>query len=178
MVELSTFCWHLFSFFLYNMKKITLITALFCSIILVWCSFTKKTDNDDTVNTDSNTIQWSTTNDTTTAENNNIRFFNDTTNNSQVNPWTDQTTSTTTPADIKGKYSFDDENCNKYVKLMECLIDKTPEAAKNQTADSFKKVMELWSWLEKTVLPSTCKNTIDMLTNQKDVFEKVGCTIK
>ena len=153
------------------MKKFTLILVLFISFTLVGCSFTKKT-SDDVVDTDSTAIQWS-TNDIDDTENNDDATIND--------GWTgsiQKEVSTTTPADIKGKYSFDDENCNKYVKLMECLIDKTPEAAKNQTADSFKKVMELWSWLEKTVLPSTCKNTIDMLTNQKDVFEKVGCTIK
>lgn len=79
---------------------------------------------------------------------------------------------------IKWKYVFEDTNCQSYVALMECLIDKTPDAAKSQTISSFEKVMELWEWLDKTALPSTCKNTVDMLQNQKDVFLKAGCELK
>jgi hypothetical protein len=79
--------------------------------------------------------------------------------------------------DVKGKYVFEDENCIRYVKLMECLIDKTPDAAKNQTISSFEKVMDLRKGLEVTALPMTCKNTMDMLQNQKDVFAKAGCEI-
>lgn len=79
---------------------------------------------------------------------------------------------------VKGKYSFEDENCNKYVALMECLLDKTPDAAKDQTTKSFVKVMELWQGLEKTALPDTCKNTMDMLQDQKEVFAKAGCELK
>lgn len=85
---------------------------------------------------------------------------------------TEETTTTSTTSQIKGKYSFGDENCDKYVKLMECLIDKTPDSAKSQTISSFEKVMELWKGLDKSVIAGTCKNTIDMLNNQKDVFEK------
>lgn len=75
------------------------------------------------------------------------------------------------------EYKFEDENCNKYVNLMACLIDKTPDVAKNQTITSFKKVMDLWNGMEDSALPSTCKNTIDMLNNQKEVFEKAGCSL-
>ncbi len=81
-------------------------------------------------------------------------------------------------ASVKGKYTFDDDNCNKYVRLMECLLDKTPDTAKEQTVKSFEKVMELWKWLEKTALPETCKNTMNMLEDQKDVFAKAGCAIE
>lgn len=79
---------------------------------------------------------------------------------------------------IKWKYVFEDTNCQSYVALMECLIDKTPDAAKKQTISSFEKVMELWKGLDKSALPSTCKNTVDMLQNQKDVFTKAGCDLK
>lgn len=80
--------------------------------------------------------------------------------------------------EVKWKYVFDDANCQSYVTLMECLIDKTPDAAKKQTISSFEKVMELWKGLDKAALPSTCKNTVDMLQNQKDVFTKAGCELK
>lgn len=73
---------------------------------------------------------------------------------------------------IKGKYNFGDENCNKYVKLMECLLDKTPDTAKEQTVRSFEKVMDLRNGMEKDALPETCKNTINMLQDQKEVFQK------
>jgi|GEM_PF-3860886 len=73
---------------------------------------------------------------------------------------------------VKGKYNFGDENCNKYVKLMECLLDKTPDTAKEQTVRSFEKVMDLWNGMEKDALPETCKNTINMLQDQKEVFQK------
>ena len=73
---------------------------------------------------------------------------------------------------VKGKYNFGDENCNKYVKLMECLLDKTPDTAKEQTVKSFEKVMDLWNGMEKNALPETCKNTINMLQDQKEVFQK------
>ncbi len=154
------------------MKKITLLLTLVCVTVLVGCSLNKKTTTIDETNLDGTktTVEWSiddtTTDDTTIEEN----------KDTQQDATKEEIT--TTPADVIGKYSFDDENCNKYVKLMECLIEKTPDSAKNQTADSFKKVMELWSGFEKNLLPSTCKNTIDMLTNQKDVFAKVGCEIK
>lgn len=79
---------------------------------------------------------------------------------------------------LKWKYVFDDVNCQSYVTLMECLIDKTPDTAKSQTISSFEKVMELWKGLDKSALPSTCKNTIEMLQNQKDVFMKAWCELK
>jgi hypothetical protein len=55
---------------------------------------------------------------------------------------------------------------------MECLIDKTPETAKDQTITSLTKVLDLRKGMEKTALPATCKNTMEMLSNQKEVFEK------
>ena len=90
----------------------------------------------------------------------------------------DASTGNALVASVKWKYSFEDENCNKYVALMECLLDKTPDAAKEQTANSFVKVMELWQGLEKTALPETCKNTMNMLQDQKEVFAKAGCELK
>ena len=93
---------------------------------------------------------------------------------SNVVEWNNSDTVTTTTK-VNWKYTFEDENCQSYVNLMECLIDKTPDAAKNQTISSFEKVMELRNGLDKATLPSTCKNTVDMLKNQKEVFIKAGC---
>lgn len=106
-------------------------------------------------------LKWDNNTTTETSETNNSTGVNQTAKNS-----------------VKGKYSFTNSDCQQYVTLMECLIDKTPDVAKDQTISSFEKVMELWKWLDAAALPSTCKNTIDMLQNQKDVFEKAGCSIK
>lgn len=76
------------------------------------------------------------------------------------------------------EYSFEDANCQSYVDLMECLIDKTPEASKEQTQKSFDQVMSMWKGLDATQLPSTCKQTMDMLANQKEVFANAGCPLK
>mgnify|MGYP003436400313 CR=1 FL=1 len=89
-----------------------------------------------------------------------------------------ETTTTTTTKTSDTKYSFDDANCQSYVDLMECLIDKTPEASKDQTQKSFDQVMSMWKGLDATQLPSTCKQTMDMLVNQKDVFANAGCPLK
>lgn len=100
-----------------------------------------------------------------------------TTNNQDTNVWSWDTQNIVSGS-VKWKYSFDNKDCQTYVKLMECLIDKTPEAAKNQTISSFEKVMQLWKWLDASTLPSTCKNTIEMLQNQKEVFAKAGCNLE
>jgi len=134
------------------MKKIFLVClVLLSSLLLVWCGSKKEVSTEEAVN------QWTTTWDMVDK--------------------TEETTTTSTTSQIKGKYSFGDENCDKYVKLMECLIDKTPDSAKSQTISSFEKVMELWKGLDKSVIAGTCKNTIDMLNNQKDVFEKAWCAL-
>jgi uncharacterized lipoprotein YehR (DUF1307 family) len=84
---------------------------------------------------------------------------------------------TTTTSSANTKYSFEDANCQSYVDLMECLIDKTPEASKEQTQKSFDQVMSMWKSLDATTLPSTCKQTMDMLANQKEVFANAGCPL-
>ena len=80
--------------------------------------------------------------------------------------------------DIKGKYTFEDANCQKYVSLMECLVEKTPEEGKASTIDAFSKVMELWNTLGADQLPSVCKEAMGQLTKQSDIFSNAGCALK
>lgn len=90
---------------------------------------------------------------------------------------TDEVTDVAVDNDIKGKYTFEDANCQKYVALMECLVDKTPEEGKASTIDAFTKVMSLWTSLEPEQLPSVCQQSMDALTSQADVFANAGCPL-
>lgn len=131
------------------MKKLIVVSLVCMTVVASWCSLFGK----------------------------NISSWKDTWSDGSSTTWTQAQENSVDTATIKGKYVFEDENCNKYVKLMECLIDKTPDSAKWQTISSFEKVMSLWQWLEKTALPGTCKSTMEMLENQKDVFAKAWCEL-
>lgn len=91
---------------------------------------------------------------------------------------TEEATDVAVDNDIKGKYTFEDANCQKYVSLMECLVEKTPEEGKASTIDAFSKVMELWNTIGEDQLPSVCQQAMDQLASQADVFSNAGCSLE
>lgn len=151
-----------------TMKKLLFVLALSTLIFTYGCG--KKTNVD--VNVNSGATETGVVVDATWA-------LDNADNTTEVADNTNEEVASGTAAvvDIKGKYTFEDANCQKYVSLMECLVDKTPAEGKGQTVQAFTKVMELWTSLNKDQLPDVCKQSMDALASQSEVFANAGCPL-
>lgn len=145
------------------MKKLLFVFALSTLVFAYGCS--KKTVDKPT-DTMSGTVETGTVIDTSTGSTWEI-----------VDETANETTDVAIDSDIKGKYTFEDPNCQKYVSLMECLVEKTPEEGKASTISAFAKVMDLWNSLNVDQLPSVCQQSMDALASQSDVFANAGCPL-
>ncbi len=153
------------------MKKLLFVFALSTLLFAYGCG--KKTVDNSTDNM-SGTVETGAIDDTMSGA------IDDTADEmtDEVASWTtDETTGAVADTNIKGKYVFEDANCKKYVALMECLVDKTPEWSKASTINAFERVMNLWETLGADKLPDVCKQAVDALASQSEVFASAGCPL-
>lgn len=75
------------------------------------------------------------------------------------------------------EFRFGIDNCDKYTKLMECVISKIPTASRTETIDQYENVIKMWKQFSGSDLKSVCDQTITALQDTKESFEKIGCTL-
>ncbi len=68
-------------------------------------------------------------------------------------------------------------SCNQYVNAMDCIVEKTDAAIKDQQKKSFEEVLTLWRSLTPDQLVQACDMNMKIMTQQKDLIEKMGCTL-
>ncbi len=81
---------------------------------------------------------------------------------------------------IKNKpeaYNFNITNCDKYVKLMECVIDKIPSGKRTDTISQYEQVIKMRKWFSGEDLKGICDQTIDSLNTSSGSFKQIGCNL-
>lgn len=71
--------------------------------------------------------------------------------------------------------SFWIESCDRYTKLMDCVMDKIPEAQKEQTQKMYDEAMKSRKALPSEQLKQVCDTTMTQLETMKDTYKTMGC---
>lgn len=74
-------------------------------------------------------------------------------------------------------YSLVDMSCINYINLMSCLIEKTPPSQKFTVQNDFNNIMKLRDSLSPADLKTTCKETMNQLYTQSNIFTQAGCAL-
>jgi curli biogenesis system outer membrane secretion channel CsgG len=69
-------------------------------------------------------------------------------------------------------------SCNQYVNVMTCIIDKSASDIKDQQQKSFDSTINLWKTLTDAQLTQACDASIQAIQQQKEMIEKMGCTVE
>ena len=92
------------------------------------------------------------------------------------NSWNTPTLSwSTTTWSQYASWSFGIENCDKYTKLMDCVMGKVPEAQKEQTQKMYNDAMNARRALPSEQLTQICNTTMWQLETMKTTYKSMGC---
>lgn len=94
---------------------------------------------------------------------------NSTTNGTGSTAWTG------VAANTDSNSSFGIESCDKYAKLMDCVMGKVPEAQKEQTQKMYDDAMKARKALPTDQLKQVCDTTMTQLETMKDTYKAMGC---
>lgn len=162
------------------MKK-SILLSVFALAILAGCGNTTTTVNNNMSGTEEtgmmmtgNTNTWTTmmmSGDTMTWTESGMLIDNNTASGDVM------TGSTGMVKDKPEAYNFDIPNCDKYVKLMECVIDKIPAGKRTDTITQYEQVIKMRKGFSGADLKAICDQTIDSLKDTSGSFEQIGCSL-
>lgn len=89
---------------------------------------------------------------------------------------TDTTTGSGAAADAWSS-TFGIESCDKYVKLMDCVISKIPADQQAATKQQYTDAMAAWKKLPADQLKQVCDTTVAQLDSMKDTYKSMGCDL-
>lgn len=77
---------------------------------------------------------------------------------------------------------FDVESCNKYFKLMDCVLDKDSdisytEEEREDIRKEVKSIQEQWALLDDEILAESCESELERFRSNGEAFAKIWCPI-
>lgn len=90
---------------------------------------------------------------------------------------TTNTGSGTDTTDTATNNTFGIASCDKYVKLMDCVVSKTPEASRADAQSMYDQAISTRKSLPADQLQTICDQTVVQLEAQKDTFAALWCEL-
>ncbi len=87
------------------------------------------------------------------------------------------TTTSTTNLSWALSSEFGIPSCDKYVKLMDCVISKIPVNQQTETKQQYNEAMTARKKLPADQLKQICDTTIAQLDSVKDTYKSMGCEL-
>lgn len=78
---------------------------------------------------------------------------------------------------------FNVEACNKYFKLMDCVLDNDTDVSytEEQREDirkEVKSIQEQWIQLDDEILAEACQDELAKFESSSEAFSKIGCPLE
>lgn len=73
---------------------------------------------------------------------------------------------------------FASASCNAYVKLMKCVVDKTPESARAQAQQGLDMAIAQWKQVDESQLDAICSQAVEGIAAAKDAYSQMGCELE